>query len=263
MYEPYETRISQRHLEVVIKKIEKPVCLLGGWAVYLQANKNFKETTGRDYVGSRDIDLGFHLEERWTREELMESALARSLGILEGLGFEPMGFRYLKEFHIETEKELSANERGATPQHFVFPLYVDPIVDIIHPEFHNAFKFHPVDEPLISMVFADSANRTSAGPFGKDVWLPRPHVLLATKLNSLSTRDKEHKRLKDIADIFATLWFSDAEIQETRSKLLEFYEEKKIRKTISSISDEDIRLVSRVIGISHGEIKRVLLEATR
>lgn len=172
-----------------------------------------------------------------------------------------MGSRYLKEFHTETEKELSASERGATPQYFVFPLYVDPIVDIIHPEFHSAFKFHPVDEPLIRMVFSDSANRTSAEPFDKDIWLPRPHVLLATKLNSLATRDKEHKRLKDIAHIFATLWFSDTEIKETRSKLLEFYDEKKTQKIISSISDEDIRLVSKVLGISHGEIKRVLLEA--
>lgn len=63
MYEPYETRISQRYLEEVIRKVERPVCLLGGWAVYLQVNKNFKETTGRDYVGSRGIDLGFHFEE--------------------------------------------------------------------------------------------------------------------------------------------------------------------------------------------------------
>ena len=45
----------------------------------------------------------------------------------------PVGFRYLKEFHIETEKELSEDEAKNTPMHFVFPLYIDPVVDINHP----------------------------------------------------------------------------------------------------------------------------------
>lgn len=72
----------------------------------------------------------------------------------------PVGFRYLKEFHIETEQELSNEEAKTNPQHFVFPLYIDPVVDIIHPKFYNVFQFNPVDEPLIEMVFRNKANRT-------------------------------------------------------------------------------------------------------
>jgi len=45
-------------------------------------------------------------ETDWNEETLRESAFARSIRIIEDkLGFMPVGFRYLKEFHIKTEKD--------------------------------------------------------------------------------------------------------------------------------------------------------------
>ncbi len=97
---------------------------------------------------------------------MRESAFARSLRIIEdNLGFKHIGFRYLKEFHIETEKELSEDESKTTPMHFVFPLFIDPI-----------------DEPLLETVFTDESNRATDRSFGKNLWLPQPYILLATKL---------------------------------------------------------------------------------
>ncbi len=264
MYEPYETGISYKYLKTVVERLEEPICLIGGWAVYNTVNKNFKITTGRDYIGSRDIDLGFHFEKDWSEKELRESTFAKSLRIIEKeLGFAPVGFRYIKEFHIETEKELSENEVKTTPLHFVFPLYIDPVVDIIHPKFYEVFKFNPVDEPLLEMVFEEKANRITEKTFGKNLWLPKAHILLATKLNSVISRDKEHKRLKDIADIFALLWFSDAEISKIKSNLLEFYGRGNIKKIIGSISKQEIMNVGSIIGFSWEEVDRVLLEITR
>lgn len=199
MYEPHEIEISYKYIKTVVGRLEEPICLIGGWAVYHHVNKNFKKATGRNYIGSRDIDLGFHFEKDWSEKYLRGSTFAKSLRIIEEeLGFVPVGFRYLKEFHIETEKELSKDEVKTTPQHFIFPLYIDPVVDIIHPKFYEVFKFNPVDEPLLEMVFRDKANRMAEKSFGKSLWLPKPHILLATKLNSVISRDKEHKRLKDI-----------------------------------------------------------------
>ena len=264
MYETYETGISHRYLKTVIDKLEEPICLIGGWAVYHIVNENFKKAAGRNYIGSRDIDLGFHFETDWSEEIIRKSAFARSIRIIEGkLGFMPIGFRYLKEFHIETEKELSESEVKTTPMHFVFPLYIDPIVDNIHPKFHDVFKFNPIDEPLLEMVFKDKANRMTDNSFGKNLWLPEPHVLLATKLNSVITRDKEHKRLKDITDIFALLWFTDVEISEIRSNLFEFCDRKEIKRTINSISRQEILAVSSIIGFGEDEITRILLEIAR
>jgi len=113
--------------------------------------------------------------------------------------------------------------------------YLKTVVDIIHPKFYDVFHFNPVDEPLIEMVFRDKTNRTIERSSGKNLWLPKPHVLLATKLNSVIGRDKEHKRLKDIADIFALLWFSDVEILDIKSNLLEFYDRGNIKRIIGSI----------------------------
>ena len=264
MYEPHEIEISYKYLKTVVSRLEEPICLIGGWAVYHHVNKNFKKRTGRNYIGSRDIDLGFHFEKDWNENDLRESTFAISLRIIEEeLGFAPVGFRYLKEFHIETEKELSEDEVRITPQHFVFPLFIDPVVDIIHPKFHEVFKFNPVDEPLLEMVFLDKANRMTEKSFGKNLWIPEPHVLLATKLNSVIGRDKEHKRLKDIADIFALLWFSDAEISEIKSNLHEFYDTGSIKKTIGSISKQEIMNVASITGFSEGEVERILLEIVR
>jgi hypothetical protein len=264
MYEPHEIDISYKYLKTVVGRLEEPICLIGGWAVYHNVNKNFKKATGRDYIGSRDIDLGFHFEKDWSEKDLHDSTFAKSIQIIEeDLGFMPVGFRYLKEFHIETEQELSKEEAKTTPQHFVFPLYIDPVVDIIHPKFYNVFNFNPVDEPLIEMVFREKANRTIEKTFGKNLWLPKPHVLLATKLNSVIGRDKEHKRLKDIADIFALLWFSDVEILDIKSNLLEFYDRGNIKRIIGSISKQEIMNVASIIGFSWEEVERILLEITR
>ncbi len=73
MYEPYETDISYRYLKTVIGRLEEPMCLLGGWAIHHYVDKDFKEATGRNYIGSRDIDRGFHFERDWSADELKES----------------------------------------------------------------------------------------------------------------------------------------------------------------------------------------------
>ncbi|MDP2766582.1 MAG: hypothetical protein Q8O41_03900 [Candidatus Methanoperedens sp.] len=87
--------------------------------------------------------------------------------------------------------------------------------------------------------------------------------MLATKLNSVISRDKEHKRLKDIADIFALLWFSDFEILEIKSSLLEFYDRGNIKRIIGSISKQEIMNVASITGFSREEVERILLEIAR
>ncbi len=43
LYQKYETDISQENLCKVFSKVPEPLCLLGGWAVYLTVNDSFKE----------------------------------------------------------------------------------------------------------------------------------------------------------------------------------------------------------------------------
>jgi hypothetical protein len=69
--------------------------------------------------------------------------------------------------------------------------------------------------------------------------------------------------LKDIADIFALLWFSDVEILDIKSNLLEFYDRGKIKRIIGSISKREIMNVAPITGFSWEEVERILLEIAR
>lgn len=154
---------------------------------------------------------------------------------------------------------MKPEEAAKLPLYQIIQLYVDPIVDYIHPKIKDVLGFIPIDEPLLSLVFANRLC-TTVNLFGTSVLLPKPYVLLAMKLNSVINRDKEYKRIKDIADIYALLWFSDIEISQLKAHLLSIYPEEKARKTIYSFTGEEIDRVSAIIGISTAEIRRVFAE---
>ena len=115
LYEDYETEISHDTLSKVVSALPAPVCLLGGWAVYYTVNANYSASTGNSYHGSKDIDLGFHLEDDATDKLLRESALARSIKSLRGMGFRSMSVRMFKEYHRETRLLLSEAKAKKNP----------------------------------------------------------------------------------------------------------------------------------------------------
>lgn len=52
-------------------------------------------------------------------------------------------------------------------------------------------------------------------------------------------RDREYKRIKDIADIYALLWYSDITIVPLKADLLSIYPEEKARKTVRGFTAEE------------------------
>ncbi|MFH1126509.1 MAG: hypothetical protein ABIG84_04045 [archaeon] len=261
-YERYETEISERYLEKIIRTYPDLV-LLGGWAVYLHVNNNFKKARGRNYSGSRDIDLGFHIDLTWNKDQLKDSPFSKMSRHLEGEGFEWQGSRLFKNYHTETEKELTLEESKKLFSPSIFPLYIDPIVDTIHPQFTSTFGFVPIDEPLLRHAFENKILRKNKKVFKTEVILPSPALLIATKLNSLPKRDKDHKRIKDISDLFALLFYTDETTSSLKDILFTFYEKTKAKSVIESISDEDMTSVARVLGFDFIEIKTVLMELTK
>ena len=257
MYLEFETKTSYNYLQHVISALEEPICILGGWAVFLHVNKNFQKAQGRSYLGSRDIDLGFHLDKNATVEQMKNSALAKSLDILQNrLKFKSVSYRLLKEIHTETEEEIE--EGKVIPAHFVFPRYIDLLVDTIPAKFKEVFHFQPADEPLLSFVFEEKKHREELKEFNKKLWLPKPELLLATKLNALKHRDKEHKKIKDICDIFALLWYSKEKPQELNQKITQFMPLKNISTIISTIDEADYQKASLQLNHTPPEIKRVI-----
>ena len=59
MYKDVETETSYRYLKIVFSRLNEPIFILGGWAVFFTVNADYKRNVKRDYIGSRDIDLGF------------------------------------------------------------------------------------------------------------------------------------------------------------------------------------------------------------
>jgi hypothetical protein len=257
--EPNEIKTSEKQLEQVFKRLPAPTCLLGGWAAYYIVNMNFEKANGRTYIGSRDIDIGFHIDREWTEEQLKESQFVTAITTIENMGFRSVSFRLIKDFDIDTGKELTPEESAKLPLYQIFQLYIDPVVDYIHPRIKDLLGFVPIDEPLLSLVF-QYGMYTIANLFERRVFLPEPHVLLAMKLNCAPKRDKENKRIKDIADIYALLWFSDVELPRLKNQLFSIYPKEEARKTARSFTKEDIGRVSAAIGITTQEISRILAE---
>jgi hypothetical protein len=102
--------------------------------------------------------------------------------------------------------------------HQIFQLYIAPIVDYIHPKTKALLGFVPIDDPLLSLVLQENQCKTQ-NLFGTRVTLPKPHVLLAMKINSAPNKDKENKLIKDIADIYALLWHSDTKLSQLKKQL--------------------------------------------
>jgi len=175
------------------------------------------------------------------------------------MGFRSVSFRLIKDFHKETGKELTPAESVKLPQYQIFNLFVDPVVDYIHPKIEPLLGFVPIDEPFLSLVFTEKLSTTTS-LFGTNTLLPKTHVLLAMKLNSVVNCDQEHKRIKDIADIYALLWHSDIRITQLKDDLLSIYPEEKARKTTRDFTKEEIERVSTATGVNTREISRVLAE---
>jgi hypothetical protein len=260
-YQPRETETSQRQLHNIFKQLNGPLCLLGGWAVYYIVNENFQKATGRTYIGSRDIDLGFHLNKVWSKAQLAKSDFINSITTLENMGFRSVSFRLFKDFNIDSGQELTPDESAKLPLHQIFQLYIDPIVDNIHPEIRNLLGFVPIDEPLLSLVFEEDMY-TIVPFFGKAMMLPKPHVLIAMKLNSAPRRDKEHKLIKDIADIYALLWHSNIPLTQLKNQVYSICPKEKTRQTIHSFKKQDFSRASSLLGVTPEELTRVLNELT-
>lgn len=259
LYEPFETEISQRNLGSVLEAVTRPPCLLGGWAVFQTVETNFSRIHGRSYVGSRDIDLGFHLDREASVEQLKKSDFALAISALEKQGFELIAFRFVKHFDIETQRELTAEEARRKPAYETFELYVDPVVDQIPKMTVSLFGFTPIDEPLLSHVFKREQAR-EVEVLDKLVLIPFVHILLATKLRSVLNRDKQHKRIKDVADIYALAWYGGSNIEEVRGQLDSILSANERKNTIGRISDGDMKLAAEATGVGEVEVRSVFRE---
>jgi len=258
MYGNKETKRSYEYLQKVVSALEEPICLLGGWAIFLTMNKNYKSNIGRDYLGSRDIDLGFHLEEG---KDFSKSSFVRSMKKLEEEGFKEVGGRMVKELDFDTGKELSKEEAQAKPIFDIHKMFVDLMVDYIPKSLDEKSSKLLLDETLLEYVFANGENRVELEEFSKKLWLPKSWVLLAMKTKSLPGRQKEDKRKKDIADIAAILLFAREETAPPR--MFEALRKDKILQSLKGITQAEIKETESLLGVQPNSFNAALSETIR
>lgn len=197
-YVPQITEISRQELQSIFEAAEPPVCLLGGWAVHLHVNQGFQREHGREYIGSRDIDLGIHVDPVWGQNELRENSIGRTLAEIENLGYSRSRFGFVKAFDRDDNSQLSKAETRTRPQHQFFEVYVDIIPDTTDvASFNDAFGFRPPAEPLLKPVFKDDKGTPLVEyvpwTVAESVQIVPPELLAAMKIRSLPDRDKDHK----------------------------------------------------------------------
>ena len=249
MYKDIETETSYKYLKIVISSLKEPICILGGWAVFFTVNKNYQKQALRVYIGSRDIDVGFN----------SASSFKHATSIMENrLKFRFVSFRYYKNVHAETGKDLSDEEVKSMPQHMYFQMYVDPIMSYANSGLKSALGFTPIDEPLLKPVFEDKKYGKYIKEFGKKLMLPAPEILLAAKICSVILRDKEHKRHKDICDITALCLFAGMPIDDIIKAGKSFVSKDKLKKFIRMDFADDVKNCSNVLGLESGIVKSVI-----
>jgi len=240
MYDTRETRLSHQHLQRVVQELEEPVCIIGGWAVHFTVNQRYKHATGRDYLGSRDIDLGFDTT----------ATILQAIQVLERLGFQAVAYRWCKDVEYETGRTLTQEEARQLPVHKLFPIAVDLVLAHSSKEVRDQLGFAPIDEPLLRHVFA--GQHTLVRGFGRQLLLPTPAVLLATKLNTIGRREQRHKRVKDLCDIAALRLYADTPLTRLTKEV------HALTQQGISVEEADITAAANATGIPAALIKQLI-----
>jgi hypothetical protein len=250
LYESIETDMAQEALKSLPREFREPLVVIGGWGVYLTVNRSFVDEHGASYLGSKDIDLGFHIDGNLSPRELKKTSFARVLEHLDRIGYTPSGsYRYCKIIRRSTQQILTEEDAREVPIYDLFYLYVDLLVDHIHPDHNTVFKIKVLDEPLLARAFDGNLFQEITYE-GYNLLVPTPEVLLAMKLKSLPNRQKDDKLLKDACDIYALLWHSPIDFKDLISTIHRNHRNLS-EKAMDAISDEIEIEAARHLGVEH------------
>jgi len=258
-YIPQVTTLSEQELQAVFEAAEPPVCLLGGWAVHLHVNPGFHAEHDREYIGSRDIDVGVHVDADWSGEDLPGTPVGTSITAIESLGYTKSRFGFVQNFLRDSQERISEAEANEYAMHEVFQVYVDVIPDTAElDDFREVFGFKPPAESLLAPVFKNDlgdplAEYVSWSPSSQKLIVP-PALLAAMKVRSLPDRDKSHKRVKDVADLHALLWYIK-DYGEMKTDTLEYVAESDLDRLEDAVDEPVFENAAQLLQINQQLIR--------
>jgi len=257
IYDSKETVTANTALNTLLTSLPEPFILLGGWAVYLTTSLSFGEIHGAPYLGSRDLDVGFHIDLNMSVDELRQSTFSKAIDVAKNAGYFPHGsFRYCKIIRKETGEILTETESKKIPMYELFYLYLDMMVDNIHPNHSDVFNMSVLDEPILARIFDEKLGLISQIN-ETDVLLPPPYLLLATKLRAIQNRTRDDKTIKDACDIYALIWHSSVDYNQIIKVVKEEYC-KDCEKALQVISENVARTAAYHLGIEYEQYRDVI-----
>jgi hypothetical protein len=177
LYDRVESSSAFKALNHIVTRLPEPFLLLGGWAVYVTVNESFRDEHGSQYLGSRDIDVCFHIDSNASESELRTCTFSKAIAIVQELGYLPQGScRYCKIIKRETGEIITEEASQKIPIHELFFLYLDMRVDYNHPNQKEIFGFNVLDEPILRRVFEEDTG-VLVNLDGVDLLMPPPIVI--------------------------------------------------------------------------------------
>lgn len=257
LYDSRETDAALNALGDLSRSLPEPFLLMGGWAVYLTVNESFSKMHGSSYLGSRDIDICFHVDPGQTVEALSTSTFAQALSIVKQAGYTPHGsYRFCKMIRRVDGAVLTEEAAKRYPLHEIAYLYVDMMVDNVHPQHKHVFRCDPLDEPMAARMFEDGDSvKQSFGDF--EVYIPAPASLLATKLRSIPKRQRDDKLWKDACDIYSIIWHSSEDYSSIITKVRKEHPDD-CAKARRAMTEDVVTRAAYHVGIDSSEFASVV-----
>ncbi len=194
MYDPLETDLSRKELTAIFKEsVGIPICLIGGWASYFYVNEKYRRAFGKDYMGSRDIDIFFDPKKE-----------KEFLKVVNKRGFTKNGFHFRYEKIYDRESKLFVTPEQAKRKQLYDLIYI--FLDLFSNEETRLLGSWWDIKPLkkISSVKIE------------DFFIADIDTLIALKCTAIFARDKSDKENKDACDLYALINYSGRTIIPTR-----------------------------------------------
>jgi len=248
LYDRIEYESALAALKEIVARLPEPFVLIGGWGVYVTVNNSFADEHGATYLGSRDIDVCFQVDPECSESDLRACTFSQAIAVIQGIGYSPDGsFRYCKIIKRDTGEVITKEVAQKIGMYDLFYLYIDVMVDNIHPMQKDVFGFNVLDEPVIRRVFKESTG-VAVTLDGVELLIPPPVMLLATKLVSIQNRTKDDKLTKDACDIYAILWHSSIPYKKILEGIHRQYPQE-CKAGFDAITDEVSKKAARHLGI--------------
>ncbi|MBS3135794.1 hypothetical protein J4401_02435 [Candidatus Woesearchaeota archaeon] len=197
MYDPTETELSLNLLKEMSRECDKKnirIAIIGGWATFFYVDNTYSKAFGKNYMGSRDIDISFD----HSKEDEFHK-------LIKDLGFTPNGmyFRWERIYNRESKKYISQKDAEKEEIFNLIHIFLDLFCD----RQTNALKSWHL-EPLKHITYFNMNGFS----------LANIDTLIALKCIALFSRDKSDKENKDACDLYALIAYSQQKIKH--SKLL-------------------------------------------